>query len=178
MYLEKALDITFGHEGVWSNHPLDPGKETIFGVSRRWQPTLDLWKYVDKWDKRGNPPQEILDSVISFYRGKIWEPFKVEEIAKICPELAYAFFDTTVHLWVDQSIPFLQQTINYLRKGELEPIDVDGWIGNETLRALRLLKSKQKLLVNIFGIIRGSWYLDERRWNGKQDGFINRITFL
>lgn len=178
MYLEIALQKTFGNEGVYSKYPDDPGKETIIGVSRRWNPHLDLWKLVDQWDKVGNPPEALVKLVTNFYRGKIWEPFKLEEIADVCPELAYAVFDTTVHLWVDQSIPFLQQTLNYINKSRLKPLVVDGWIGEKTLAVLEEVRFRPKLLVNIYGIIRGSWYLDESSWDGTKPGFINRINFI
>lgn len=176
-YLSNALIRTFGNEGPYSNKGSDPGGETVWGVSRRWNPNLDLWGVVDQWDKKGNPPESVLKLVTNFYRGKIWVPFRLEAVASYCPELAYSVFDCTVHLWQDQSIPFLQQTINYTGKDKGVSVVVDGWVGDKTITAVKQLRKYPKTLVNIYGIIRGSWYL-ENNWNGKQLGFINRINFL
>lgn len=177
IYLENALVRTFGNEGPYSNYETDPGGETVWGVSRRWNPNLDLWTEVDLWNKKGNPPDSLLKLVTNFYKGKIWVPFRLEEIAKICPELAYSVFDCTVHLWVDQSIPFLQQAINYVGRSKHPQLVVDGWIGDKTLVALDKLRLYPTTLVNVYGILRGNYYLTNG-WDGKHLGFINRINFL
>ena len=177
-HLETALGITFENEGVYSDNFGDPGGETIYGISRRWHPELAIWKLVDSWDKKGTPAQSVLKEAAKFYRNTMWFPLNMDSVATRSPQLSYAVFDTTVHLWVDQSIVFLQHTINCLSKASGVKLRLDGVIGTKTLAALHSSTADDKLLVNTYGIIRGNWYLTENRWDGKHLGYINRIAFI
>ena len=39
---DRAFDLTVGLEGTYSNDPDDPGKETKYGISKRWNPQYDI----------------------------------------------------------------------------------------------------------------------------------------
>ena len=39
---DKAFNITIGLEGGYVNDPKDPGGETKYGLSKKWNPTLDI----------------------------------------------------------------------------------------------------------------------------------------
>ena len=42
MTFEEAFSRLMGHEGGYSNDPLDPGGETNWGISKRSYPNVDI----------------------------------------------------------------------------------------------------------------------------------------
>lgn len=85
MNFDRAFDILIGHEGGYSNHPSDPGGETMWGVTRR----VAL--------QEGYSGQMRLlprETAKAIYRRKYWDAINADAIA---PEVRYAVFDAAVN---------------------------------------------------------------------------------
>jgi lysozyme family protein len=67
---KQAFDILMKWEGGYSNHPKDPGGETLYGVTRKYYPET----YNLIWDRLQNSedPYPILEE---FYYNEYWYPY-------------------------------------------------------------------------------------------------------
>lgn len=71
MGYNNFLEIVLREEGGYVNHPSDPGGETIFGITRKNYPNLELWKFVDlKKEKNSNGKLEAIDEKEIFDKSK------------------------------------------------------------------------------------------------------------
>lgn len=87
---QKALTLTLAHEGDYSNHPLDPGKATMRGVT---QATYDAWRKSQGWDD----PKSVADiaefELYAIYRS-YWDYIEGDTLE---PALALQAFDIAVN---------------------------------------------------------------------------------
>lgn len=142
--LLPALIETKGVEAVYSNHPLDPGKETVWGISRAFHPELvELWLEVDRL--KGSP-DFLVQLNGAKVQGLVDDYYKANEWGAVCGALiphqmmAEELFDTAVNIGPTFTIQFLQLTMNPLNRGGLlfADLEVDGRMGpdGDTLKAL------------------------------------------
>ena len=150
---ENALQRVLLAEGGWSDHPLDRGGETIFGISRKYHPTWDGWKLLDTLRRRatvvgGAPgfPQSaerdpmLLGWVRQFYFTEFWTPISGDTIPP--PRLASALFSIAVVSGVTTAVKFLQDGLNTLAmdgsgQQRYRLLQVDGVCGPNTQQAIR-----------------------------------------
>lgn len=104
-----AFKRTGGFEGGWVNDPNDSGKETAFGISRRYHPTWAGWRIVDEQKQKANFPRNLsqrkheLDPLIErFYRENFWNPIWGDKIR--IQEVANTVYDFGVNAGVSKSI--------------------------------------------------------------------------
>lgn len=139
MTLPEILDKTLAHEGGWVNHPNDPGAETYKGISRKHHSDWIGWPEIDN-DKNseGVPDKDALEAnsylqemVRMFYTVEFWEPSQASGL----PEgIQGEYFDMCVNFGRRGACRVLQSAANlYATPGE--EIEVDGYIGPNTIRA-------------------------------------------
>ena len=115
---EVCMGYVFGHEGGYSNHPLDPGKATNLGVT---QATLAAWRKrpvtVDEVKRLTRAEAERI------YRAQYWDTIRGDDLP---PGVDYAVFDISVNSGPGRAARFLQQALR---------IESDGVVGSKTIAA-------------------------------------------
>lgn len=127
MTFDEAFHTLLGHEGGYSNHPADPGGETMWGVTAR----------VARAKGYTGPMKDLpVELAKQWYKEDYWDKVLADELP---PELRYPMFDAAVNSGPRQAILWLQRSI---------PVEkVDGILGPVTLSTVKgveplLLKSK------------------------------------
>jgi lysozyme family protein len=110
MDFDQAFDILLGHEGSYSNHPSDPGGETMWGITR---------KVALKEGYAGDMHILSRDFAKSIYKRKYWDAVRADEL----PEAArFAVFDAAVNSGPSQAITWLQRCVDVVEDGILGPL--------------------------------------------------------
>jgi lysozyme family protein len=116
----RSLDIVFGLEGGYADHPADKGGRTIYGISERAYP--ELWK--------SGPPSK--DQAAEAYKA-LWRDSGAERIAGLqapgADRLATALFDAAVHHGPQRAAILLQRAAG-------AGIKQDGTLGPKTLEQI------------------------------------------
>lgn len=110
-YFERFVEMVLEAEGAPTNDPLDPGKETVFGISRTYHPGIP-------W-----PPTRA--QAIQIYRHDYWAPMRGDELP---PGLALVVFDSAVIPGLNFAIAALQAALR---------VEGDGVVGPNTIAAAR-----------------------------------------
>ena len=103
---------------VLSDHKADKGGQTYAGISRRFHPKWEGWKYIDAGE---TPPTEL---VRSFYRVTFWAQVEGDEITD--QKVATVLFGQYVNMG-GNAIKLAQTVVGVI---------ADGSIGPKTLEAI------------------------------------------
>jgi lysozyme family protein len=109
MNFDEAFHHLLGHEGAYSNHPNDPGGETMWGVTKA---VARADGYV------GEMKDFSVEAAKSIYREKYWDAVQAE---KLPPTIRYAVFDAAVNSGPGTSIKWLQEAVGATPDGVLGP---------------------------------------------------------
>lgn len=114
---KKCLAHTLGHEGGWSDHPADPGRATMKGV------TIGVFgafkgRKVSKDELRNISGADLR----AIYRRDYWDKVRGDDLP---PGVDMAVFDAAVNSGPAQAARWLQRSVGAA---------ADGKIGPETLR--------------------------------------------
>ena len=149
MNFDEAFHHLLGHEGAYSNHPDDPGGETMWGVTK----AVARENGYDGLMK--DMPTEVAKSI---YKAKYWDTVKAEELP---PVIRYAVFDAAVNSGPSTSIKWLQEAVG---------ATPDGILGPKTLAAInelnpdgilrRMLGKRLNAMTNMLG-----WSSFSRGWS-------------
>ena len=174
-----AYEITMGHEGSYSNDPVDVGGETFKGVSRVYHPSWEGWVLIDEYKNKPNFPrnlkgnQELEKFVEVFYKRMFWDIMRLDNVNS--QMIANEMFDTGVNMNHTRAVSFLQEGLNLLNRNEQNYPDlvVDGFIGPVTLRTLdTLLKmGDEYILLKIMNVLQGMHYINFMRKSPTQERF-------
>lgn len=168
-----TYEITKRLEGGYANHPQDKGKETYRGISRRFFPNWEGWRWLDtqaKPIKNNTVFKQLEPYVMRFYIATFWHPLQLGFLAQ---KLADQIFDFAVHSGKKTAIKNLQSVLN--RQGE--NLKIDGVIGKNTIAAIQskdannLALALLKQRANYIKIISK----DQPHW---QRAWQNRIDYL
>jgi lysozyme family protein len=132
-----ALQALLQDEGVYANNPHDAGGETVFGISRHFNPAWTGWPRVDEL-KTQHPNLKDLNAqleadsyvtvaVSNFYRSAYWnfDPIKSQSVAN-------RMLSMEVNFGKGQAVRITQQAL--IRLGA--NLHLDGSLGPSTLLAL------------------------------------------
>jgi len=114
-----ALSWHLKHEGLLSNHPLDPGGFTYAGISQNAHANWEGWKYLTN----GKPIPKSL--IVLFYDSLVWKPMMCDSLP---PAIAFYLFDTACLIGTPYATYLLQKNLN---------VTPDGVMGSQTLEAIR-----------------------------------------
>jgi lysozyme family protein len=110
---ERAFDLLLGHESGYSNHPSDPGGETMWGVTKR----VALQEgYAG--EMRMLPRGTAKD----IYRRRYWDAVQADHLPEA---LRYTVFDAAVNSGPAQAIAWLQRALDIGEDGKLGPLTWD-----------------------------------------------------
>lgn len=163
-----AVNVILGHEGGFTNDPIDPGGPTNFGISLR---TL----------KEINPNADIdtiknlnLEQAIDYYRKQWWEKYHFGFIFDL--KLATKIFDLGVNIGAEKAVKLFQMAINSIGNDHIE---LDGKIGKITISASNCLPSNQ--LLAKYQQLAKEFYLSLMEKNPKlikyKNGWLNRAAW-
>lgn len=113
MNFDQAFDLLLGHEGGYSNHPSDPGGETMFGITAR---VARANGYLG--DMRAMPRHVAKD----LYRKLYWNKVRADELPA---DVRYPLFDAAVNSGPAQAIRWLQRAVDVQDDGALGPMTLD-----------------------------------------------------
>jgi len=183
-----AFDKTMGHEGKYSNDPLDPGGETYRGISRKFNPSWEGWNILDAFRQRRleltGDIESRLDLLTSqFYQENYWNKFGGDQIS--FQPLAEELFDTSVNLGVGRAVKFLQIALNCLNRNQViyDDLKEDGIFGLKTLGALNCIDDDDlKLIFKMMNVLQGFHYITIMKSASRQErfcrGWFKRVTIL
>ena len=163
----EVLDL----EGIISNHALDAGKETVFGISRAFNPSWEGWPLVDALKKDlANPVKAIRDNLqlrqmaLRFYKAVYWDHLRGDENPS--QAIATELMDIGINIksGTRQAVTFMQRAMNGLNKNALlwPDLVVDGVMGTETLFAIKQVVAKglEGHVVKLINCIQGVYYME------------------
>ena len=114
----KSFQALIDIEGGYVNDPLDLGKETKFGITKRFYPHLNIKNLT-------------IDQAKEIYYRDYWSPNKYDKIRS--NKVAEKVFHTTVHTGSRQSHIILQRALHSVGN---QDITEDGILGDITLKAI------------------------------------------
>ena len=114
MTFKEAIGVVLKHEGGYVNDPIEPGGETMMGISKKAYPDLNI-KVLSLVD------------VEEIYFKDYWKKGKCESLPD---ELRLTYFDMVVNMGKSRAVKILQEAVT--AKGI--PTDIDGGIGPQTIR--------------------------------------------
>lgn len=166
----EAFEHTVGLEGRYSNDPADSGGETAWGITERVARAYDYW---------GAMASMPLETAKAIYRERYWDLMRLDEVAKLFPDVAKELFDTGVNQGQAVAIRYLQRTLNVLNGGgDLWPdVTVDGLMGRMTLGALQSLRNMRgmeglKVLLRALNALQGASYIQLAEAREKDERFV------
>ena len=186
---KEAYEITMGHEGGYSNDPVDAGGETYKGITKRFEPDWEGWVIIDSLRNNPNFPkcldenEELQEKVMEVYKRKYWDIFWGDKFDN--QDIANEMFDTGVNMGTTRAIKYLQKSLNLLNRDQKNYSDIseDGVIGNNTLNTLNnflnKFKKDVKYLLKLMNLFQGMHYINYMGKDSKQErfarGWLNRV---
>lgn len=162
-------------EGGYDNDPDDRGGETYAGIARKFFPSWQGWKIIDKI-KRSNQSKAAInqaakadhllrDYVRAWYKTTWFDALGLGELPQ---PLANEIFEQSVNLGKSGSgkkVQIICNAYNYQpgAKKLFADLKVDGAIGPKTLAALKIIlanKANAESLVHALNCMQGAHYLE------------------
>ena len=121
---DLAFERTMKNEGVYSNDSDDAGKETCFGISRKYHPNWKGWKTVDSLKQKYSTKSlnnalkndnVLLSLVKRFYKDNFWDCFELDDCKS--DRTAFLMFDTAVNVGNIQAIKMAQRVLGLRETG-------------------------------------------------------------
>lgn len=153
MNFDQAFDRLIGHEGGYSNHPNDPGGETMWGV------TATVARASGYHGPMRDLPREIAKRI---YRKSYWEPVRADDLPAA---LRFHVFDAAVNSGVRQAVLWLQRTVGS---------KADGLIGPRTIAAANAADGARSAAV--YCGVRLQFMTDLKTWPSFGRGWARRIA--
>jgi len=153
MNFDEAFDRLIGHEGGYSNHPADPGGETMWGV------TADVARANGYAGPMKDMPRDVAKAI---YERLYW---KAAQCDKMPSAIAFQVFDAAVNHGVSQAVKLLQRSLG---------VSADGVIGPQTITKLAL--TPVCALVLRFNAEREEFYTGLSTWASFGKGWSRRVA--
>jgi len=155
------------HEGKWGIDKSDPGKETCYGISKRFYPDDPIWPRIDAAKARpGFPGSLNSDATLQMlvrdhYRRHEWAAVRGNEIPS--QVVATELLDNATLEGDGVSIALLQFALNALNRGATwyADVTVDGAFGERTMLALDalLVRGGEGDLAKLLNVLQGMYLM-------------------
>lgn len=115
---DRCLPLLLKHEGLWSDHPEDPGGATMLGITLR---TYSAWlgRQATKEELRNIPNEHVR----AIYKSAYWDKIRGDDLPI---GVDYAVFDMAVNSGPMRAATVLQRALG---------VTADGVIGPKTMQA-------------------------------------------
>lgn len=153
MNFDTAFDRILSHEGGYSNHPDDPGGETMWGV------TIAVARANGYTGPMRSMPRETAKAI---YRSQYWDKVQADRMPF---PVAFQVFDAAVNHGAAQAAKLLQRAAG---------VADDGIIGPKTLAAVASRNAAVILL--LFNAEREQFYTDLKTWPSFGKGWSRRVV--
>ena len=152
MTFDQAFARLLGSEGAYSNHPQDPGGETMWGVTKRVATSAGYT----------SPMRDMTqDQAKAIYKGLYWDAVGGDALG----DLAFHVFDAAVNSGVRQATRWLQQALG---------VPDDGVIGPAT--RLAIAQCDKARAIRVFSAIRLDFLTSLPTWPDFGRGWARRIA--
>ncbi|CUR70267.1 glycoside hydrolase family 108 protein [Achromobacter xylosoxidans] len=153
MTFDTAFDRLIGHEGGYSNHPDDPGGETMWGI------TAAVARANGYTGAMRELPRDFAKNI---YRAQYWDKVRADSMPF---SVAFQVFDAAVNHGTGQAAKFLQRAAG---------VTDDGVIGPKTLAAVAAVPAPALLM--LFNAEREQFYTDLKTWPSFGKGWSRRVV--
>ena len=154
---DRAVEVVLAHEGeALTDHPLDHGGATRFGIAQRWNPEVDVRALTR-------------EQAVEIYWNRYWQGRGYERLPEL---LAVKVFDLAVNLGEQTAVRCLQRAVRACGVRA----NVDGLLGPETFDAVAAADPGQ-ILAALRSEAAGEYRLRVANDTGQavfQDGWLNR----
>lgn len=154
---EKMIQEVLGVEGGWSDHPSDRGGKTMYGITEA---------VARSYGYTGSMRDLPLDTALSIYRSRYWNPLNLDKVVKIRRSIAHELLDTGINQGVGRAAEYLQRSLNALNRQQKDYADiiVDGDIGPATINALKAFLDfrgykGEVVLLRALNALQGAFYI-------------------
>ena len=153
------VEKTLAAEGLFSDHPSDPGSVTMRGI------TMASWAaYLGRDVTRDEMKELSKEDAVKFYKSEYWDKRRVEEFE---PGLRHIWFDMSVNHGSRNAGKILQQSVNTRQGSNI--LDVDGLIGPATMGRIGILDLRDILVERFMffanNVFKGSRYAERTSSN-------------
>lgn len=153
MNFDQCFERLIGHEGGYSNHPNDPGGETMWGITKR----------VAVENGYTGPMRELTrEQAKAIYKSAYWDRAKADQYD---PAIGFQLFDAAVNHGIGNAIRFLQRAVG---------TTADGIVGPKTLAAIAAMDVDDVLMR--FNAERLQFYTDLSTWSTFGRGWARRVA--
>lgn len=166
----KIIQKIMGVEGGYVNDPRDSGGATRYGITEA---------VARKHGYLGEMKDLPYEKAFEIYEKDYWIPLRLFDIEPYSEAIAYELMDTAINMGVQRAGEFLQRSLNVLNnQGQFwADIKVDGWIGENTLKAFRGLRNKRgvdgfNVLLKMLNALQGEFYISLAERRVKDEAFI------
>jgi len=154
---QPSLDLVLKSEGLWSDHPNDPGGATMCGITigvySQW-----MCRPVTKDELRRITSAEIAE----IYRHNYWDVCRCDDLPT---PIDYLVFDFGVNAGVGRSAKTLQSCVGVAADGSIGPITL-GVVGS----------FKPERLITLFSEAKRRFYRSLTTFNVFGAGWLNRVA--
>lgn len=168
---KKTINGIIDIEGGYTNDLVDSGGETNWGITIA---TARKYGYTGAMKIM---PREIAYAI---YSKMYWDKLRLDDIEKLSKVIAEELADTGVNQGVQRAGEFLQRSLNALNQNAKDYPDmtVDGWIGNQTIAALKAYLNKrgtkgEVILYRALNCLQGAFYIDLAERRQKDEKYVN-----
>jgi lysozyme family protein len=170
---EIAIKKVLEHEGGYANDPVDPGGETLYGISRKAHPPEQgelqrrFWEIVDHRKAEGLSPEcpEAMEIAKQLYKLIYWDTCRCDDLP---PALAVMTMDAAVQHGYkerqDDAPAMLQRAIGSIPDGKIGPKTIEAAQKIDTAKALRNLFTERAI-----------HYSNNRNWTVYKQGWMKRL---
>lgn len=167
---DRAVAHVLGIEGGYSDNARDSGGKTRWGVTE---------KVARRYGYTGAMHLLPLATATAIYTEEYWTPLQLDDVNALSGPVAYELFDTGVNCGVSRAGEFLQQSLNVLNRAQVDfsDIDVDGDVGQATLRAFRSMlafrgRAGERVLHRMLNSLQGAFYVELAETREKDEDFV------
>lgn len=147
MNFDRAFDVLLRKEGGYSNHPDDPGGETMWGIT----------KAVARENGYTGPMRDMSQNVAKMiYRKKYW----LDAFDELPYPVAFNLFDASVNSGTGQSVRWLQRSLGVADDGKLGPITMAAALAADPLALVLKINAERLMFMTNLSI----WTSFGRGW--------------
>lgn len=158
MTFDEAFDQLLGSEGGYSNHPSDPGSETMWGVTAKVARANGY-----QGDMRGLPREKAKQ----IYRDLYWSPIHADELPE---SLRFEVFDAAVNSGVQQAVKWLQRVVGAAPDGVIGPATLSAVAKADALAGARYSGVRLQFMTDL-----PTWGAFGRGWARRVAGNLQRL---
>lgn len=151
--MNKNFDVAIApllkNEGGISDHPLDKGGLTKFGISHRSYPDLNIAAIT-------------IDQAKYLYKRDFWDSMQLDKFELV---VAFEMFDCAVNCGVGTAKRLLQRALGVAEDGIIGPVTMDAALGMDAERLAKKLLAHRIL-----------FYTKLKNWPTFGAGWVNRLA--